>query len=282
MPESLPSLEETIGIYKLKANKSLGQHFLLDVNTTDKIARLALPLNQCETIEVGPGPGGLTRSLLKNNASLTVIEMDDRFITPLNELAKSYNNLTVIHDNALKVDIAKITKKNIKLVSNLPYNVGTKLLINWLLSEPLFWSKAVLMFQKEVAQRITANPNDKAYGRLAILTQSICNAQIAFDVPSMAFTPPPKVDSAVVVFDPLPIEERFTHLKVLGEVTMATFSQRRKMLRGSLKSIAKKYGTTPLKLCESAEINPEFRPENLSIIDFQNLALNLKERTNHP
>ena len=208
--------------------------------------------------------------------------MDDRFITPLNELAKSYNNLTVIHDNALKVDIAKITKKNIKLVSNLPYNVGTKLLINWLLSEPLFWSKAVLMFQKEVAQRITANPNDKAYGRLAILTQSICNAQIAFDVPSMAFTPPPKVDSAVVVFDPLPIEERFTHLKVLGEVTMATFSQRRKMLRGSLKSIAKKYGTTPLKLCESAEINPEFRPENLSIIDFQNLALNLKERTNHP
>jgi 16S rRNA (adenine1518-N6/adenine1519-N6)-dimethyltransferase len=137
------------------------------------------------------------------------------------------------------------------------------------------------MFQKEVAQRITANPNDKAYGRLAILTQSICTVQIAFDVPARAFTPPPKVDSAVVVFDPLPIEKRFKHLKILGEVTMATFSQRRKMLRGSLKSITKKYGTTPLKLCELTEINPEFRPENLSIIDFQNLALNLKEKTNH-
>ncbi len=282
MLESLPSLEKTIEIYKLRANKSLGQHFLLDMNITDKIARLALPLNECKTIEVGPGPGGLTRSLLKNHASLTVIEMDDRFIDPLNELAKSYSQLKIIHGNALKVDLAKSTKKNIKLVSNLPYNIGTKLLINWLSAEPLFWSKAVLMFQKEVAQRITANPNDKAYGRLAILTQSVCDARIAFNVPAIAFTPPPKIDSAVVVFDPLPIEKRFPHLKALGEVTMATFSQRRKMLRGSLKSIAKKYGTTPLKWCELAKINPELRPENLSIIDFQNLVIALKEKTNHP
>jgi 16S rRNA (adenine1518-N6/adenine1519-N6)-dimethyltransferase len=138
------------------------------------------------------------------------------------------------------------------------------------------------MFQKEVAQRITANPNDKAYGRLAILTQSVCDVRIAFNVPAIAFTPPPKIDSAVVVFDPLPIEKRFPHLKALGEVTMATFSQRRKMLRGSLKSIAKKYGTTPLKWCELAKINPELRPENLSIIDFQNLVIALKEKTNHP
>ena len=149
---------------------------------------------------------------------------------------------------------------------------GIEMLINWLTAAPLFWSQAVLMFQKEVAQRVTATPQDKAYGRLAILTQSVAAARIAFDVPARAFSPPPKVDSAVVVLDPLPEGERFSDLKLLGEVTMAAFGQRRKMLRQSLKSTAKKYGTTPIDWCEACEIDPQRRPETLEVKAFQALA----------
>jgi 16S rRNA (adenine1518-N6/adenine1519-N6)-dimethyltransferase len=212
--------------------------------------------------------------LLANGAAqVLAIEMDERFLVPLADIgAAAGGKLRVIHGDARKVDIGAELSGEIKIIANLPYNVGTKLLINWLTAAPLFWSQAVLMFQKEVAQRVVAAPGESAYGRLAILTQSVCAARIGFEIPARAFTPPPKVDSAVVILDPLPEGERFPDLKLLGEVTMAAFGQRRKMLRGSLKSIAKKYGTTPQIWCEACGIDPQKRPETLTVAEFQALA----------
>ena len=255
--DNLPTLSETVKIHNLRANKTLGQHFLLDMTVTEKIARLASPLEGMSVVEVGPGPGGLTRALIEQGANVLAIEMDERFLAPLNDIVKECGKLRVIHGNALKVDIGKEMEGEIKIIANLPYNVGTRLLINWLTINPIFWSQAVLMFQKEVAERIVASPSDKAYGRLAILSQSICSAHLAFEVPASSFSPPPKVDSAVVVLEPLPEAERFPDLKLLGEVTMAAFGQRRKMLRKSLKSIAKKYGVEPEPWCESCEIDSQ-------------------------
>lgn len=276
--DKLPSLMDTLKIHGLWANKNLGQHFLLDLNITDKIARLATPLADVNVAEIGPGPGGLTRAIIQNGGHVLAIEMDERFLAPLDDITRASGQLTVLKANGLKVDIAeefvKLGKANneIKIISNLPYNVGTKMLINWLTAEPLFWTQAVLMFQKEVAERIVAAPGDNAYGRLAILTQSVCRAHIAFEVPAKDFTPPPKVDSAVIVLEPRPLDERFTNLKLLGEVTMAAFGQRRKMLRVSLKSIAKKYGTTPIEWCEKCQLDPTARPETLPVKAFQDLA----------
>jgi len=273
--DNLPNLTDTLKIHGLCANKSLGQHFLLDMNITDKIARLATPLDGINVAEIGPGPGGLTRALIQNGAQVLAIEMDERFLPPLDDIARASGKLRVLKANALKVDIGTELKSPIKIVSNLPYNVGTKMLTNWLTAKPLFWSQAVLMFQKEVAQRVVAAPGEKAYGRLAILTQSVCTAHIAFEVPAKDFTPPPKVDSAVVVLNPLPVDTQFSDLKLLGEVTMAAFGQRRKMLRASLKSIAKKYNTDPISWCENCDVDPTSRPETLSVINFQNLAKSL-------
>lgn len=270
--DNLPTLSETVKIHNLRANKTLGQHFLLDMTVTEKIARLASPLSGISVAEVGPGPGGLTRALIEQGANVLAIEMDERFLPPLDDIAKASGKLRVIHGNALKVDIGTELEGEIKIVANLPYNVGTRMLINWLTADPIFWSQAVLMFQKEVAERVVAAPSDKAYGRLAILSQSICSAHLAFEVPASSFSPPPKVDSAVVVLEPLPEAERFPDLKLLGEVTMAAFGQRRKMLRKSLKSIAKKYGVEPEPWCESCEIDPQRRPETLSVAEFQGLA----------
>ena len=270
--DNLPTLTETVKIHNLRANKTLGQHFLLDMNVTDKIARLATPLEGVSVAEIGPGPGGLTRALVQNGATVLAIEMDERFLAPLDDIARATGTLRVIHGNALKVDIGSELDGEIKIVANLPYNVGTKMLINWLTADPLFWSQAVLMFQKEVAERIVAAPGDNAYGRLAILSQSVCAARLAFEVPANAFSPPPKVDSAVVLLEPLPEAKRFLDLKLLGEVTMAAFGQRRKMLRKSLKSIAKKYSVDPETWCEGCEIDPQRRPETLSVAEFQNLT----------
>lgn len=278
--DRLPSLVETLQIHGLWANKNLGQHFLLDMNITDKIARLAAPLDGVHVAEIGPGPGGLTRALIQNGAHVLAIEMDERFLPPLDDISRASGKLRVLNANGLKVDIPQEIGSNqeIKIISNLPYNVGTKMLINWLTSDPLFWTQAVLMFQKEVAQRIAAKPGDNAYGRLAILTQSVCSAHIAFDVPAKDFTPPPKVDSAVVVLNPLPESQRFTDLKLLGEVTMAAFGQRRKMLRVSLKSIAKKYGTSPAEWLGGCAVDPQRRPETVSVESFQKLANALTKR----
>jgi len=275
--DNLPTLTETVKIHNLRANKTLGQHFLLDMNVTDKIARLASPLEGVSVAEVGPGPGGLTRALVQNGANVLAIEMDERFLAPLDDIALASGKLRVIHGNALKVDIGTELEGEIKIVANLPYNVGTKMLINWLTADPIFWSLAVLMFQKEVAQRVVAAPGDGAYGRLAILSQSVCKARLAFEVPASSFSPPPKVDSAVVILEPLPEEERFSDLKLLGELTMAAFGQRRKMLRKSLKSIAKKYGLEPEPWCEGCDIDPQRRPETLSVTEFQHLASIVKK-----
>ena len=270
--DSLPTLTETVKIHSLRANKTLGQHFLLDMNVTDKIARLASPLDGMSVAEIGPGPGGLTRALVQYGANVLAIEMDERFLAPLDDIARASGKLRVIHGNALKVDIDAELDGEIKIVANLPYNVGTKMLIDWLTADPIFWSQAVLMFQKEVALRVVAAPGDSNYGRLAILSQSVAKTRLAFEVPASAFSPPPKVDSAVVVLEPLPQAERFPDLKLLGEVTMAAFGQRRKMLRKSLKSIAKKYGVEAQAWCEACEIDPQRRPETLSVAKFQGLA----------
>ncbi len=281
MLDKLPSLSETVRQYGLGANKRLGQHFLLDMNITDKIARLALPLEDCHVAEIGPGPGGLTRSLLKSGAAVvTVIEMDERFLPALKDIADvSDNRLSIIKGDALKVDIGTQlgTERPIKIAANLPYNVGTKMLINWLTADPLFWQQAVLMFQKEVAFRIVAGPGDPNYGRLAVLSQSVCECRLAFEVPASCFSPPPKVDSAVVVLDPLPADQRFPNLKRLGEITQAAFGQRRKMLRKSLKPVATKYGLSLEDWLGECGIEPTQRPEALEVEAFQKLCSSIPQ-----
>ena len=211
MLDNLPTLTETVRQYGLSADKRLGQHFLLDSNITDKIARYAAPLKGVSVAEIGPGPGGLTRSLLKNGArQVLAIEMDERFLPVLAEIGRAAQHedgtdrLTIFKGDGLKVKIDDHLSQPIKIVSNLPYNVGTKMLINWLTSEPPFWEQMVLMFQKEVAERVVATPGDNAYGRLAILAQSVANCQLVMQVPAHAFSPPPKVDSAVILLDLLP------------------------------------------------------------------------------
>lgn len=276
--DNLPTLAQTVKIHGLSANKKLGQHFLLDLNITDKIARLAGPLEGINVAEIGPGPGGLTRSLLMAGAnSVLAIEMDERFLPPLDDIRiASDGRLTLMQSDALKIDIPEHLAPPIRIAANLPYNVGTKLLVNWLSASPLFWDRAVLMFQKEVAERVVAAPGEGAYGRLAVLAQSVCECHLAFDVPAKAFSPPPKVDSAVVVLHALGPDKRFGDLALLGSVTAAAFGQRRKMLRRSLKRIAGTYGTTAEAWLKDCDIDPARRPETLSVSEFQALALSLK------
>ncbi|WP_371397865.1 16S rRNA (adenine(1518)-N(6)/adenine(1519)-N(6))-dimethyltransferase RsmA [Fretibacter rubidus] len=272
MLDNLPTLSEVVKLHGLDANKKLGQHFLLDSNITDKIAKLTTPLEGVTVVEIGPGPGGLTRSLFKIGAErVLAIEMDARFLPALSDIGDaSGKELRVINDDGLKVDIAQHSSGEVKIAANLPYNVGTKMLTNWLTADPLFWTRAVLMFQKEVAERVVAGVGDKAYGRLAILSQSVCQTHLAFVVPARAFSPPPKVDSAVVVLDVLPAP--YKHLKELGQLTAAAFGQRRKMLRRSLKTFGKKHGLEPEPWCEACGIDPTKRPEDLPVSDFHALT----------
>ena len=274
MLDNLPTLVDTLKIHHLYANKKLGQHFLLDMNITDKIAKLTGPLADINVVEVGPGPGGLTRSLINAGAKhVLAIEMDDRFLVPLSDIADAASGkLTVLNADALTVDIAEHFKGDIRIAANLPYNVGTKLLINWLTASPLFWSRAVLMFQKEVAERVVASPGESAYGRLAILSQSVCETDLAFGVPAKAFSPPPRVDSAVVVLNPLPPEQRFEDLVTLGKVTAATFQMRRKMLRRSLKGMAGTCGWEAEEWLGTCNIDSQRRPETLSVAEFHTLT----------
>lgn len=275
--DDLPTLTETVRLFGLDANKKLGQHFLLDMNITDKIAKLAQPFSGVSVAEIGPGPGGLTRSLFKAGAEkILAIEMDSRFLPVLDKIAETApGNLKILEGDALHVDITSVLSGEIKIVANLPYNVGTKLLINWLTADPIFWSQAVLMFQKEVADRVVAVPGDKAYGRLAILSQSICQCYFAFNVPARAFSPPPKVDSAIVVLEPLPLDKRYPHLKRLAEVTQAAFGQRRKMLRKSLKGVAGSYSLDLDQWLASCNIDPTRRPETLGVEEFHALTNHL-------
>lgn len=268
--DGLPPLRDVIERHGLQAKKALGQNFLLDLNLTSKVARAAGDLTQTTVIEVGPGPGGLTRALLLNDAKRVIaIERDERCLSALAEISDHYpDRLEVISGDALKTDFTALAPgEDIKIVANLPYNIGTELLVRWLtvLDWPPFYQSLTLMFQREVAQRIVATPRDDAYGRLGVLAGWRTDARIAFDVPPQAFTPPPKVTSSVVHLVPRATPLQADVVK-LGRVTEAAFGQRRKMLRQSLKSL----GGEALLL--HVGIDPTRRAETLNVEDFVALA----------
>ncbi len=271
----LPPLREVIAQNGLGADKRFGQHYLLDLNLTGKIARLCGDTSQSTVFEVGPGPGGLTRALLAEGAArVTVIEKDQRFIPALEQIsAAAPGQLSIIKADALKVDEAALPYKGARmLASNLPYNVGTALLIKWLQTAPPWWTRLVLMFQREVAARVVARTGEKAYGSLTILTAAIAHARYGFTVPARAFTPPPGVDSAVVVLEPLPEAKRFSDLKALSTVTRSAFGQRRKILRQSLRAAASRVQCDSEALLHSANLDPGARAETISPDGFFRLA----------
>ncbi len=273
MTDSLPPLRDVIARHGLDADKSLGQHFLLDLNLCARIVRTAGDVTSGTTIEIGPGPGGLTRALLDAGAQVTAIEMDSRCQPLLAELSEAYpGRLTVLAANAMKVNCATLGTEPRRIVANLPYNVATELLLQWLENIQSFES-LTLMFQTEVAERLAAQPGSKTYGRLSIMTQWLCEVELAFDINPRAFTPPPKVDSTVVSLWPRPQPLAPANRKTLEEVTAAAFGQRRKMLRQSLKGLAVKIGYADgTALCEAAAIDPTARAENLSVVQFCTLA----------
>ncbi len=266
---TLPPLREVIARHELAARRSLGQHFLLDLNLTDRIARAAGDLSTGTTIEVGPGPGGLTRSLLRQGAQRMVcIERDPRAVAAVRELAAAYpDRLDVIEADALTVDIAALGPPPRRIVANLPYNISTALLIRWLHAAPALESMT-LMFQKEVVDRLVARPRTKDYGRLSVLTQVVCGASRLFDIAPTAFVPPPKVVSTVARLVPLAPAEQAVDLQALELVTAAAFGQRRKMLRTSLRA-AFAQPEVALAACGIAETA---RAEDLTPAQFVALA----------
>jgi 16S rRNA (adenine1518-N6/adenine1519-N6)-dimethyltransferase len=262
----LPPLRESLTAHGLLARKSFGQHFLLDLNITRKIARLAAVAAGDLVIEVGPGPGGLTRALLETGAQVIAIEKDERFRPLLEELAAATGALQLVFADALDVDEARLAAgASAHVVSNLPYNVGTPLLIKWLTGA---WRPAAmtLMFQKEVADRIVARPGESAYGRLAVIAQATCHAQRVMEAPARAFTPPPKVDSAVVRLIPRADAPSADRLRSLERVTAAAFGQRRKMLRSSLRTVC---GEALIAL---AGLDPAARAETVDVGGFLRLV----------
>ena len=237
--EKLPPLKDVISRHQLRAKKSLGQNFLLDLNLTSKIARYAGNLDQFDILEIGPGPGGLTRSLIDEGARKVVaIEKDSRCIEALEEIQATFpGRLKLLQGDALSTNASEHLADPVRIIANLPYNIGTELLVRWLTSKtwPSFWQSMTLMFQKEVANRIVASPGSKAYGRLSVMSQWRCDTKIAFNVPATAFTPPPKVESALVHFEALKEPKFPAEVEVLEFVVSKAFNQRRKMLRGALK-----------------------------------------------
>ena len=270
--DNLPPLREVIATHQLSAKKALGQNFLLDLNLTAKIARLAGDLSTADVLEIGPGPGGLTRGLLAEGArKVLAIEKDTRCMPVLEEIAAAYpGRLEVINGDALKVDPMAHLTPPIKIAANLPYNVGTELLVRWLTPEtwPPYWESLTLMFQREVANRIVAEPGSKAYGRLAILAQWRADPRIVLELPPEAFTPPPKVSSAVVHLKSLPEPRYPARAETLSRVVAAAFNQRRKMLRSSLKAAA----TNIEDRLKAAGISPTERAEQVSLEAFCALA----------
>ena len=240
--DDLPALRDVIARHELAAKKSLGQNFLLDLNLTARIARLAGDLTGADVLEIGPGPGGLTRGLLASGARrVLAIEKDPRCLPALAEIEAAYpGRLQVIEGDALDIDPLQYLQAPIKVAANLPYNVGTELLVRWLTPPdwPPFWHSLTLMFQREVAERIVAQPGGKAYGRLALLAQWRADAQIVMNLPPEVFSPPPKVHSAVVHLTALPAPRFPADPGVLNMVVAAAFNQRRKMLRSALKSVS--------------------------------------------
>ena len=261
----LPPLRDVIRRFELRARKSLGQNFLLDLNLTERIARAAGDLADITVVEIGPGPGGLTRGLLAAGAErIIAIERDPRCVEALAEVAAAYpGRLTVVNADALETDIAAIAPAPRKIVANLPYNVATPLLLKWL-SDLDGIVGMTLMFQREVADRLAAQPRTKAYGRLSVITQWRCEVRPVFNLPKDAFTPPPKVMSTVVTLTPRAAPLAPAGMKALETVTQAAFGQRRKMLRASLK---------PLGLDPAAVgVSPTARAEELTVEEFCALA----------
>lgn len=270
----LPPLRDVIARHDLGAKKAFGQHFLLDLNLTAKIASLAGELTGKTAIEIGPGPGGLTRAILAAGANLTVVEKDQRFLPALEELQSAYpQSLAIIEGDALEVDETQVLPDGERIIlSNLPYNVGTLLLLKWLQAKPVWWSRAVLMFQREVADRVVATPGSKAYGRLAVISQSLCAARLALKVPARAFTPPPKVESAIVVLEPLPAGQAFDDIEALEKITASAFGQRRKTLRRSLGQAAGQTGQSADAILDAAGIDASARAETIDLDGFHRLA----------
>jgi 16S rRNA (adenine1518-N6/adenine1519-N6)-dimethyltransferase len=268
-PPALPPLRDIIARHGIAARKGLGQHFLFDLNLTGRIARAAGPLDGFDVIEIGPGPGGLTRSLLAAGARRVVaVERDERCLAALAELGASCpGRLELIAGDALKIDPAALSEPPRKIVANLPYNIATALLLGWLdrIDE---YESLTLMFQREVAERLVAAPRTKAYGRLSVLVQWLCEARPLFDVPPRAFVPPPKVTSTVVALTPRPEPLAPCRKDALERVTAAAFGQRRKMLRTSLKVLGVPVG----ELLDYAAVAPTARAEQLSLGEFSALA----------
>jgi 16S rRNA (adenine1518-N6/adenine1519-N6)-dimethyltransferase len=274
--DGLPPLRDVIATHGLQADKKFGQNFILDLNLTRRIARQAGDCSQCDVVEIGPGPGGLTRGLLMEGArKVHVIEADSRFLPALEEIAAAYpGRVNIIEGDALNIPPHSLTDGPYRVVSNLPYNIGTTLLTGWLDGgwqnaewQPQFLS-LTLMFQKEVAQRITAQTGDKHYGRLAVLANWLCETHLAFEVDRQVFVPPPKVTSAIAHLVPRQTPSAKADPKGLSRLTAAAFGQRRKMLRASLKQIC----SDPVALLAEAGIDETARAETLNIDQFCALA----------
>jgi 16S rRNA (adenine1518-N6/adenine1519-N6)-dimethyltransferase len=269
--DGLPPLREVIARHGIAARRALGQNFLFDLNLLGRIARAAGDLSGRDVLEIGPGPGGLTRALLAHGARRVVaVERDRRFLPALAEIAGRWpGRLEVVEGDALALDHAALVAPGAAVVANLPYNVGTELLVGWLRADwPPWWSGLTLMFQREVALRITAAPGGGAYGRLGVLAGWRTAARILFDVPPAAFTPPPEVTSSVVSILPRPDPVAPAGLAALERVTAAAFGQRRKMLRQSLKGL----GREPQTLLAAAGIDPTRRAETLDVPEFCAIA----------
>ena len=264
--DGLPPLREVLAAAGIAADKRFGQHFLFDLNICRKIARLAGPLEGRTVIEVGPGPGGLTRALLEAGARVVAVEKDSRFAPILADLAEACDGrLTVIRADAMGMDETALPGAPTAIVANLPYNVGTPLLVKWL-TGPFRPTAMTLMFQKEVAQRIVATPGGGDYGRLAVLAQALCEAHIVMELPARAFTPPPKIASAVVRLTPLAARPSAAQIAALQRVAQVAFGQRRKMLRSSLRELGGE------ALCAQVGIDPHARAEMVPVAGFLALA----------
>ncbi len=274
-PDGLPPLRDVIRTFGLSAKKSLGQNFILDLNLTRRIARAAGPLEGRTVVEVGPGPGGLTRALLLEGAGRVIaVERDERCRPALEEISERYaDRLSLHYGDATRADWRSLLSSEAGkavVAANLPYGIATLLLVGWLETDPWppWFDRLVLMFQREVAERIVAPPHSEAYGRLSVLSQWRTNARIVLSLPPEAFTPPPKVASAVVEFVPRPHPQPACSAKTLGRITAAAFGQRRKMLRSSLKQLV----TNPEELLAAAGISGNLRAEDISVRDFAQLA----------
>jgi 16S rRNA (adenine1518-N6/adenine1519-N6)-dimethyltransferase len=267
-----PPLRDVIASFNLRADKSLGQHFLLEPGLLGRIAAAAGDLTGLNVVEVGPGPGGLTRALLETRAAhVTAIEYDPRAVAAITALAALSPRLTIVQGDAMQADIPALVPGPRAIVANLPYNIGTPLLVRWL-HQAAAYQSMTLMFQQEVAERIAAAPDSSGYGRISVLSQWLCEVDMQMHIPAGAFAPPPKVDSALVRLVPRAVQPSPTELRAMERLTAAAFGQRRKMLRGSLKGLGGE------ALLEPAGIEPTRRAETLSVAEFETLMRKLLER----